>query len=389
MKIVVHFGSPKTGSTAIQTSLHESRQHLEEMGFLYPSIAGRIDHTALLPKKTGEASHKWDFNADAWAEFTDTAKRSKPQTLILSSEYIYNRPGMRRALTGRLRRLSSDITYIGYIRPPKPRYLSGLQQWIKFTSAIISPAKPLPYREKVAQFLRVPVAKLQLRAFERCKLNRGNVVFDFLTAAAGMPAEMAEHIPTLSANESVSAEGMVLLQKVNALVTNGDRKTNFHSDVLLKAVHVVEANGSFSKPRLHDHVQTIIDQVNNADMVWLKKEMGISFSDAVADECLVIETPPTLPPDLQMSDLIEFDHVKLAAMEDRVLVELLRRQKDVDEAVELMMAIGSQPKPQIAAALLGRLVKPPAPPLKCSIRSEIPGGAVEHDFAPGSGCQGL
>ena len=129
MKVVVHVGSAKTGSTAIQRSLFHNRETLKEMGYVYPSIASRPDHLALLPRQSVDPPYKYEFDDDAWKELHAQASRPGVKAIIMSSEQLFERsPQSLKIFDRRIRHLWPDVKYAGYLRSPKSRYLSGVQQ---------------------------------------------------------------------------------------------------------------------------------------------------------------------------------------------------------------------------------------------------------------------
>ncbi|HEV2362711.1 MAG TPA: hypothetical protein VGS12_00785 [Caulobacteraceae bacterium] len=90
MKIVLHAGAPKTGTSSLQYFLHAQREALLERGVLYPrsGIAAR-----------GEPKHQWMVDqlmrpaADQFAPLFESAvseARDDTHTVLLSSEGLFN-----------------------------------------------------------------------------------------------------------------------------------------------------------------------------------------------------------------------------------------------------------------------------------------------------------
>jgi len=64
LNLYLHIGTEKTGSSFIQTSLGQSRKHLQEFGFFFPE-AGRLEKKMLLPFAIlGEYAADQAFHAD-------------------------------------------------------------------------------------------------------------------------------------------------------------------------------------------------------------------------------------------------------------------------------------------------------------------------------------
>lgn len=111
MKIILHIGPPKTGSTSIQSFLDSARQELLNDGVLYPSkgrleagvtcrlkLYGRDAKSRRITSKTGpDTAHhllSWTLAGIAqniaadrcWTDVLTEIESIKPETVIISSE---------------------------------------------------------------------------------------------------------------------------------------------------------------------------------------------------------------------------------------------------------------------------------------------------------------
>jgi hypothetical protein len=124
VKIHIHVGGAKTGSSSIQLTLTKLRDDLSAEGVLYPDI-GAVSHTPLLPALLDDTEYPGLFNrrtpegrAASIARSEEAWDRLKALSLegvadmIISSEYILGlRPVARRRLHERFSALSANIAY--------------------------------------------------------------------------------------------------------------------------------------------------------------------------------------------------------------------------------------------------------------------------------------
>ena len=196
MKLVVHYGKPKTGTTALQHALYHARRALAAEGVLYPaSQRPREDHrilTALF--RTPQAINPnvlKPFGGDpgrtaraARALFDDIRRqvdRTRPAVLVLSSEYFYDTPtaASQERFRDLLAGLSADIEICIYFREPAEQYLSGLQQALKNGGRRPAAATDRGPREGRADRERVRPADGRRASPTRTHLLGGDIVRDF------------------------------------------------------------------------------------------------------------------------------------------------------------------------------------------------------------------
>ena len=85
---LLHVGPPKTGSTALQDGLHQTRDSLAAQGTTYVS---RVRHE-LIPARyiTGQLPDgpKWAWAEQRWNELVDAMRAEGPERKVYSSEYL-------------------------------------------------------------------------------------------------------------------------------------------------------------------------------------------------------------------------------------------------------------------------------------------------------------
>ncbi|PKI00979.1 sulfotransferase family protein [Glaciecola sp. 33A] len=92
LKLIIHVGTPKTGTTSLQTYLNKKQRKLRGKGILYPHNLDKLQNTAA-PKHQWFEKNLVTINLDSLLEnFRNIISqvKSDTHTIILSSEGIYN-----------------------------------------------------------------------------------------------------------------------------------------------------------------------------------------------------------------------------------------------------------------------------------------------------------
>jgi hypothetical protein len=136
-RIHVHIGAPKSGSTAVQRCLAESRERLAEVGIRYPEVSlrgwGHHDVAFLLGGGYPEWASPQPLGLDALQDQLRSAVRPGDRTLILSSEDFYLFPAPDR-LAGWLEGALGPLPVVSidaYLRPQSELLPSWYNQLVK------------------------------------------------------------------------------------------------------------------------------------------------------------------------------------------------------------------------------------------------------------------
>ena len=236
MKILLHMGQGKTGTTALQRSLHIASTKLRHQGVFYPRFGHKSSaHHLLLPlcgnpmrlpawslEDLGGPDGARQCAQAAWDETCLSVRQNRPDLLVLSSEFMTYRTDEHEKtfLFNLLSELSDDITPVLYIRNPVDHYRSRLQQWLKQLNRPLPPTR-LPLREAIVDDEAVFSNPLQLIAFDRTTLHGGDIVQDFSTRFLA-PWVGATDLPSIQVNVGLSAEALMLMVRLRAEGGNTD-----------------------------------------------------------------------------------------------------------------------------------------------------------------------
>jgi len=339
MRIVLHIGQQKTGSSAIQAAFTEKAEALAAAGILYPILArtGQVAYphtllgTVLEPTKNPEKLHdrqKREFGTvlsfpDAFdrysAAISAEVEKRRPKVLVLSTEYLF-RPlnGKGERLKAWLESLSDDITLVAYVRRPSSQYLSALQQTLRTTPKIPRP-RPVPYRDVLEGYREVFGARIKAVVYERSSLMAGDVVADFASrfvpeaAAAGIPLKGA------NVNSSSSAEVMAIMQ--DYMLEAGVKLGRTMEAELLVQLKVRELNPP--RPRLRPEIADYVDRVS-VDALWLRDTFGASFEGFPYDGA---EAGPPPAVEARVADICVVDEKILRTLIYSFLDRLMRNDR--------------------------------------------------------------
>lgn len=311
MRIVLHIGSNKTGTTSLQKALHAGRDLLGRHGVLYPrSPDGSPTHALLLagmyhPDHVPRLERQFPKSSAARAAFLGELRRSvatrRPETVVLSSEGFF-----RPLADGALRRLQGELLDLGasaievavYLRRPSDKYLSSLQQAIKASSRFPLPGSSA-YREALQPYVEVfGAGSVKARLFARESLVGGNITEDFCRSFLGPAgAGLASSLWQFRSNETLSAESMDIVRSFREAFHPGeDGRFNSASNSLVRTLLRLDTVCGASRPRLVDGVAAAIDALSSADMDWVLNRLGLALRPAAGE--------PHFPGSLELSDLV-------------------------------------------------------------------------------------
>ncbi|GGL78847.1 sulfotransferase family protein [Wenxinia marina] len=296
MKVVLHCGMPKTGTSALQERLAAGRPALEAAGILYP-LSPVISHNANFlmqglvaaedrPRYLVHSLKGRDGAAlfDDWlAKIRARLARGGIDTLALSAENLWEitSPDPARRLRALLEDLgASRIEVVAYVRRPSDWYLSAAQQILR-ASHKVRRVRAIPYRapiETMAAHVADPGA-MRVFAFDRGAFPGGDILEHFRREALPQvpPEALAEGRQEV--NATLSAEGMALLQdyRRQVLPRSNNRFTPDTSRYRRAIEMAEEAVGGERRPHLYPGIADRLDH-DSPDLGWLRQVHGVTFA---------------------------------------------------------------------------------------------------------------
>ncbi len=302
MRVILHNGMTKTGTTALQMTLLQHKRLLLENGILYPtgermrenhnilatSVCSSYKHLPRMFKplyKDNLGKKDEDFRV-AFRDISEAAKSASIHTVILSAESLF-RPlesEQIKTLSTALRSIGDSVEVITYVRHPAEHYLSAMHQRLKASSKLppLMAARSRPQIESYAE-----VADTQtVVPYDRAALQAGDITHDFFHRVLPGHTKLLEQMRIREHNATtVSAEGLDILQRYIKYV-HPEMDNVFTWDI--KAVRTrlqyldLTVEG-YSRPRLAPDVYRTVCR-SAIDLPWLLSTYGIKFENIDYDQ---------------------------------------------------------------------------------------------------------
>ena len=293
-RLILHIGSYKTGSTAIQACLDAGAWSAEGAELIYPGGAGNHIGFARALKRP------WDEHAERMSQKLVGEIRAAPEAVaILSAEHFSTVEPERLLQWVRdyLPEEAETVRVIGYVRPHAERFMSAFAERVKLGTfhgdlddfnVVERERRVFDYRKQYQDWRGVFGDRLSLKPFVRSRFKDGDVVADFFDQA--LPGREVTFTADTTANPSLSQTDLALMKLVHEEFRRafGPRKFdivetaaigNFVSRSLLLA-----PAGEKRKLKLPRHIATDLSERYAEDAAWMDEAYfgGSPMSDALA-----------------------------------------------------------------------------------------------------------
>ena len=335
-QLILHVGTGKTGSTAIQQTLTKMSVELSEFGIAY--LPGAVGHhneleTLVRPVKRWHRGHRLEFGENE-QPILDRAKRlvlsmrdmaESHCAVVISAEYIHSlQASESRRLVDMFEGCIDNASAVIYIRRPSSFVLLSLQQFLKLEHDITGLlVQKYAFKVSIENWRKtLGPGGLTVREFSPDALKDGDVVSDFFHVLGELTGrQIAVKPPDSMANSSLSAEECIVLQefkrahKIDATLLSRlmNRKIN-------AAVARAARGVALTKLQFRDDIGRLIDRHHHAEIELLREQFGIDFGmriEAPDDESRRrLDAAAAM---VDIADLVVHDVGQLKALRGRAL----------------------------------------------------------------------
>lgn len=234
MKLILHIGPPKTGTTTIQAALHKNREQLHEQG-VFTFFGSKVGARALSsyyenisdPIRTGlrrsfaSAAEVRAWSENSWTQLEQKLAASNADTALISSEHFAGVADFD-GFADRLQSLFDDIRIITYLRDPISLYTSMIGSQIRSNGRRLREL-PDPWRynypglRKINFYAdRFGAENIAVRNFDRQHMIGQDLLVDFfstLDTQFGVPLDYVA--PEKQSNETFCGAATAWLMTLN------------------------------------------------------------------------------------------------------------------------------------------------------------------------------
>ncbi|MCC5797776.1 MAG: hypothetical protein JJU48_10700 [Methylophaga sp.] len=295
-KTFLHVGSDKTGSTAIQYTLHHHRAELRSQGYVY---APGLYHP-LMAAHFSEQPLQLDYFRVRTSDFNFAKVKTEAKQFISELEHeiefepvsnlIISYEGFTgltetelKDLKSFLEQYSEKIEVIYYLRPPLSYAPSAISQRIKFGSPSWNIHPPVThYRPRLEVLEKVFGKKnINLRNFKRNFLVNGDVVVDFLSQI-GIDSNLVykQFSNTVVTNSALSEEAILIGDEIIRLLGERGPQGAEFNQIFLPTLEKIQGR----KYKLSQLQRDVIHRATIKDLQYIKSEFGLDISDIDATQ---------------------------------------------------------------------------------------------------------
>lgn len=264
MKVILHVGPPKSGTSSIQKALNAAADdlgtrniryyrapQLNEWSLMY--LYSSREQTELPPYLKsffGDRAEALAWSRACWDRFEETVDGLACDYVVLSSEHFANirqKDGFLHRLTQRF----DEIQLLAYARDPVSLYASTIDQAIRGGARWGDLTLPHDYAYNPVKSLRgyeplLPAGHLSIRNFSREVLRNGDVVTDFFAELSRITnRDLPVPQTKTKDNSSLCGAATSWLLMVNQTIERSRQPTEYHRELMQARRKLIK--------RLRDH----------------------------------------------------------------------------------------------------------------------------------------
>jgi hypothetical protein len=328
--ILIHIGTPKTGTSSIQRALSEADATGAIRPVCVPTASGRIDRSVLaslygsydrLPRFVRS---RYAPDDPRLAEIQRECRRGLLEALRGSDAAVLSSELLAPLAVDEIERLRSELVEAGastfhivlYVRDPADYYLSWTQQRLKASHRPMDPVEfRYPFRDFTVAWEQCFPGRVIVRRFAR------DPDFDVVGDFSGVLEEhLGVSLPPIPSrqNESLSAEGMEILQRYrSAFLADQDHVFVEETNRLLHFLAGSSELLAQTRPELRPEIASWIRFHHRDDVAYLRDRYGVDLAEEGGGEP-TLTNPPAAPADgfWRVADLV-------TRVDDEVALSLL------------------------------------------------------------------
>jgi len=333
MKLIIHIGTGKTGTTSIQSALSSNIKLLEGENISYPfteSGEHNIIEAALLPFEKLHRVFRSRYNdnpqlpKDLALKLIHNLNKQTSEHIIISGEFFFSlEVEPINQLLNLLNISANDVTVICYVRNPSSFWLSGIQQFLKGSSNIEGLIEgKYRFRKGLENWSKVVGDQnMIIRPFDKKQLHDGDVVLDFMQQIYAVTGSKFQFTDVKNQNASVFAEQCILMQELRIeLLSVPENTFNDDSRLLIRSINIESRNMELSKMKFKNNVVRFIESNHYDDALWLEQNFGITIYNQENMELMSTNTEQGLFSTGLVRDLLDnYNNEKLELLKNRVI----------------------------------------------------------------------
>ncbi|MEW6676331.1 MAG: hypothetical protein AB1421_00285 [Pseudomonadota bacterium] len=323
MKVLLHIGQSKTGTSAIQAFLTLNRYKLRESGVLYPSVMvngvaiNMGSHNAVADALSGVVRFPGLRAEEYFKQFFDEAESGKSDLLILSAEHFFggeprvwdisNPDDYLEHYKKKIRSLAAflrghEVSILVYLRPQLDWLASAISQTVRIEGLIsdkniyksdaqfFEMVRPILDYTMLLDAWRDIIRPVSINAvpYDRQCLHKGSSVSDFLFRIGLDGVDFPYASEDVQVNESLSRDYLEVKKRLNLMARSKHRER-----AIIRCLEVLSRSSDWGSayaldPKVEEMVERVVDNSSiNSDYMGAAGRLPVkSVSYGRAARCL-------------------------------------------------------------------------------------------------------
>lgn len=270
-KLFLHIGTPKTGTTTLQSFLNYNRGRLKEKGIFVPELLGKQSHILLTAYAQNDdifnTRHRrvaninnheqlYQFRKKLSRDFSRAIKNiSDSDVTVISSESLSNKLTDEVSVSRVKKFLNNwfdEITIVLYLRRQDKRAVSDFDQSIKACAPRknfffkIDSSEKLPWSYNYLGIYKLwktvfPEANFIVRVFERSRLIDEDIVSDFFNIIGSQDVLKFDRVKMKNVSLSASAQ-VFFIELHNFLKSNNIEMSKSNQKLIVNALNDISSD---------------------------------------------------------------------------------------------------------------------------------------------------